>query len=96
MKMIIWVDERGYKQRSYVPDNADDKEAKFGIPAGPPDIDQIDWDAVKREISHVLAFNELWSFDEVQRSPNGVVSAINVLKRHLLQLYREDYKQRKS
>jgi len=90
MRPVIWEDKRGYLRRSLVRDTDGDGMAEYGIPAGPPDMDLLDWDGIKREINNVLIENEVFSWDDVQRSGTGIAPALNVLKRHLIHKYRED------
>lgn len=92
MKTVDWTDEKGYIHRSVVPEDAGIGMAKNGIPIGPPDIDRLDWNMIKVEINNFLAREGIWTWDDYQRNPNGVVAALSVIKRHLIDMYREDWK----
>ena len=59
MKLVNWTDRRGFKYRSILPDNSDENMAPHGVPAGPPNLDQLDWDAIKHEINDGLYRNGL-------------------------------------
>ena len=90
MRYVIWEDKRGYLRRSLIKDTDGDGMAEYGIPAGPPDFDSLDWDEIKREIHNALAKNEVFDWTDVQRSSTGLAPALNVIKWHLIHKYRED------
>jgi hypothetical protein len=90
MKKVLWVDENGYKHCSEVRDNDPDSLAKSGIPCDPPNIEEIDWDAVKRDLHNLLLERGLTSWQELNRSQGHIKSAIqDVLYRRLIALYRQ-------
>jgi hypothetical protein len=89
MKAIIYTDSNGYLRRSLIRDDDPDTMAECGIPAGPPDIRQLDIDAILQSINNFLVQNNLFDWDDVQRSPGGVAPALNILKRAMIALYRD-------
>jgi hypothetical protein len=90
MKKVVWIDENGYKRCSEVRDNDPDSLAKSGIPCDPPNIEEIDWDAVKRDLHNLLLERGLTSWQEINRSQGHIKSAIqDVLYRRLIALYRQ-------
>lgn len=89
MRLVAWTDEYSKKRWAWVRDNEPDSMARYGIPAGPPDLDLMDWDGIKREIGEVLEQQGIFSWQDWQRNPTGAQSAMNVIKRHLIRLYRE-------
>lgn len=91
MKILTWKDEHGYKYRSLVRNGDDNPE--IGLPDNIPDLDQIDWEQVKKELHNRLTENELITWKDVQLSQNGVTSAIlSVLKRRIINLYKLEVK----
>ncbi len=91
MKILVWEDEHGYKYRSLVRNGDDSPE--IGLPDNIPDLDQIDWEQVKKELHNRLTENELITWKDVQLSQNGVTSAIlSVLKRRIISLYKLEVK----
>jgi hypothetical protein len=54
MKIVIWKDKHGYKHRSLLRDTDRDDQAAYGVPQDPPDLNQIDWEEVKKEIHNHL------------------------------------------
>ena len=91
MRLVNWTDGKGFTYRSIVPDYADDYMARHGVPSGPPNLDQIDWETVKKEINEALNKHGLYTWDDVQKDPNGVGIALSIFKRHLIHLYREEW-----
>jgi hypothetical protein len=50
MKHIIYVDKSGFKRRSLVKDADTEENAQYGIPAGPPDLRQLDMAQLVRDV----------------------------------------------
>lgn len=91
MKVLTWEDKHGYKYRSLV--RNDDDNPEIGLPDNIPDLNQIDWEQVKKELHNRLTENELITWKDVQLSQNGVTSAIlSVLKRRIINLYKLEVK----
>ena len=90
MKLVKFVDKSGFKRRSLIKDTDSEDDAQYGIPAGPPDLRQLDMTELMREMSNALADHELWTWEDMQRSKIGVTVATNVLKRALIGLYRNE------
>lgn len=90
MKLIHYTDKAGFNRRSLVKDTDAEDDAQYGLPAGPPDIRQLDWSVLMREMSNALADHELWTWEDLQRSKIGVQVATNVLRRALVNLYRNE------
>jgi hypothetical protein len=60
----------------------------MGIPCEPPDINQIDWEAVKRELHNLLVERQMDGMAAVQRKPELLKSAAqSVLYKRLVALY---------
>ena len=90
MKHITYVDKSGFKRRSLVKDADTEENAQYGIPAGPPDLRQLDMVQLLRDMNNALVDHELWTWNDVIRSSIGVKAATNVMKRALISLYRQD------
>lgn len=89
MKIVTYLDERGYMRSAMLRDNDPDHAAPAGIPLNPPDLDQIDWDEVKRELHNLLVERGLYTWHDVQVAQNGVSSSIqDVLKSKIIRLYK--------
>jgi hypothetical protein len=97
MKNVIWTDGSGWRRRSALPDSYSDERAAEGVPAGPPDVRRVDWEAVMRDLNNMLVDGEVWTWDDVQRRGQQVQGAIlSALKTQLVRLYREDYPERRT
>lgn len=90
MKYIVATDSRGYKRRFLVRDSDGDEDALMGIPSGPPDLDRIDWDSLKKVLNDGLAERGLWTWDEIQTSPEGISFISSTVKQWVSSLFRED------
>jgi hypothetical protein len=90
MKAVIWKDEKNRLRRSLIRDEDGPEMAPYGIPVGPPDVDRLDWHAIKEEVAQALLGQEIYTWRDAQAHPDGITAAINVLKRHLIQLYKLD------
>ena len=88
MKAVKFRDKRGYLRRVLIRDTDGEDAARFGLPAGPPDIDLIDWDAVKRQINDYLVEAGIDNFHALQRE-KGLDAVASIVKRHVQALYRE-------
>ena len=90
MRVIIYTDKEGLKRRALVRDNDPDSMADKGMPAGPPDLELLDWDETRRQIHNELADAGLWTWDDVQRMQNGVSGVVRrVVIDRIIRLYRE-------
>lgn len=90
MKHIVYIDKSGFKRRSLVKDTDTEEEAQYGVPAGPPDLRQLDMVQLLRDMNNALADHELWTWNEARSSQIGVTVATNVMKRALINLYRQE------
>ena len=89
MRAVVYEDNNGYLRRTLVKDTDGDEMAEYGVPAGPPDVERLDWEAIKREINNILVSEGLLGWMEVNKSKLGLRVATNVLARHLNMLYKE-------
>ena len=88
MKITRWIDDSGYQRISILRD--DDEHTDIGLRKGPPDVTSLDWDDIVRDLHNALVGRNLFTYEDVLRSQNGVTSAIlSVLKRRVVGLYRQ-------
>ena len=93
LKLVEWEDGDGWKRLSLLrEEDPDELAGKIGIPADPPDVRELDWEAVARELNNILVRDRLINWKSVQRSQNGVTTAILHcgLRKMLIQLYRQE------
>ena len=90
MRIVQWTDREGYKHRSLIRDNDPDHMAEQGIPQDPPDLNEVDWEWVKKTLHNTLVDNGMIGWDDVVRKPNAVSAAIKTsMKRQVVNLYRD-------
>lgn len=89
MKLVDYTDQNGFKHKVLIKDGDGEEMAPYGVPVGPPDLDALDWEYLKREMNNALFENELFTWDDVQRSQIGVQPALTIMKRALIALYRD-------
>ncbi len=88
---VTYTDENSWKRCSLVREIDGESEGKYGIPIGPPDISRLDWDYIKKEINNTLVDMGVVDWPSFQANPQGVIAAMNVVKRALFDLYRQEY-----
>jgi len=90
MRIVDWIDDKGYKRRSLVRDKDPDSSARFGIPQGPPSLDELDWKAIKRDLHNQLMDRGLHTYQDVTKQQNGVTgSVLAAVRKPLILLYRK-------
>lgn len=92
MREVIWTDRRGWTHRSLVRDQDSDECAEQGILRDPPNLEEMDWEGIKKDLHNALATSGLYSWQDVQRrgAEDGLRGAIlSAIKRRLINLYRE-------
>lgn len=90
MKQITWTDDDGRIRNSLVRDEDTIKEAQLGIPLDPPDVDLLDWEAIKTEIHNQLVRRGLWSWRELTKDSDLSSVVLSAVRPHLARLYRND------
>lgn len=89
MRYVIFTDERGFRRRVMVRDTDGDEMARGGIPAGPPDLNAIDWEWLRREINNKLVEHGLFTWDDVMKSTIGLKVVETLVRRALKSAYQE-------
>lgn len=90
MRYVIVEDKNGYKHKMMIKDSDPDSMAKKGIPCDPPDLEQMDWDAVKRDIHNLLVERGLSTWKDINVLHGNIRSVIqDVLYRRLIALFRQ-------
>ena len=88
MKVVVWKDERGLKHRSMLRDSDPDSAAEMGILMDPPDLEQLDWDGVRKDIHNALVEREIVTWRDLQKSQatRGIILA--AMKSRLINLFK--------
>lgn len=94
MKTVTWVDKQGWSHQSLLRDNDPDASAPQGIPQDPPDVNSLDWDAIKRDLHQELLNRGLLNWSDLERLQNSLSAvATTVLKPYLVLLFRQTRKE---
>lgn len=89
MRTVIWEDRNGYTRASLVRDGDPDEAAEAGVPIEPPDLDQINWEEVKRDLSNNLVRKGLFTYKDMRNAQNGIRSAVILaLHKKVVDLYK--------
>lgn len=88
MKAVVYKDKHGYLRRVLIRDDDGLDMAEYGLPAGPPDVEEIDWEAVKLTINNILVQGEVFNYADLQ-SKRMLDSVAAVVKKQVANLYRE-------
>lgn len=95
MRYVFFKDKSGKTRRTLVREEDGDEMAEFGLPAGPPDIEFIDWEALKVQVHNALVGAGAYDLMSLQRS--GVLESVgNIFKRHVQALYRDEDRQART
>ena len=90
MRYVTYKDKSGLLHRTLIPDGSGDEMAEYGVPADPPNIHDVDWDYLKREIHNQLVGRGLFTWqDVIGQSCDALQFASTLLKRQLVALFRQ-------
>lgn len=91
MRRIDWEDRNGYKRASLIRDHDPDSVAEAGIPMGPPDLEALDWEGLKRDLHNALMEAHILTWEDLQKTNANLQGiACRALKRHIVQLFKLD------
>lgn len=88
MREVVYEDKNKYLRRVLLRDEDSDDMAAFGLPVGPPDIELVDWEAIKREINNYLVRNNVKTHMDMQRT-RALDTVCNIVKREVDRVFRE-------
>lgn len=88
MKLVITEDKRGYLHRYYITDDMKEKDAEKGIPDDPIDVEQLDWDEIKRELHNLLVKRAIINIKDVPTMRHLSNTILSVLQPRLVGLYK--------
>lgn len=89
MKPVIWTDSTGRKRRTLIKDDDGPEMARYGIPADPPDVRSIDFEALFQEIEALQYEHGLFNWRAAMNNQAGMQAIINTFKRKLIELYKQ-------
>lgn len=76
MRRVTYTDRRGHLKVALVRDTDPDEVASSGLPLGPPNIDGIDWEEVKKEINNAMVRDGVLGIKDLPRHPNSLTAAV--------------------
>jgi hypothetical protein len=89
MRKVKWIDRSGWERVSLLRDEDPDEDAPLGVPVEMPDVEQVDWETVKRELHNALVQNGLFDYNDLVINQNGLPPLIAaIIKRQLVTLYK--------
>lgn len=89
MRLVHWVDEKGWHRASLVRDSDPDDMAPQGIGKDPPRLDDLTWQDCMKEIHNKLVDMEIFSLDDVQRHQDAVGNVVGgVIRRKIIELFK--------
>ncbi len=90
MKVTRWIDEVGYQRVSIVRNDDATPKATHGLRIGPPDVTELDWENVVKDLHNSLVERELFTYKDIITKKNSVTSAIlSTLRRRVIELYKQ-------
>lgn len=87
MKIVKYSDSARFLRAAYVKDTDAPSAGPRGIPAG-PQLEDLDWDELKREINNILIGADLLTWDDVLHNQQAFSQALTAFKRRLIGIYR--------
>lgn len=86
MKVVVF-EKNGYRYKSLMRDC--DTDPSLGIIQGPPNLDELDWEAAKRDLHNALFDAGLYTWFDIQQKQGlpGIVQT--AFRTRIINLYRE-------
>jgi hypothetical protein len=89
-RVVTYIDDRGRKIPVALPSGVPDSAAPLGVPIEHIDVDELDWDEIKRDLHNQLVDAGLFTWNDVQRAQNAITGLVNlVVAKRLLNHYRQ-------
>ena len=85
---VVTFEKDGYKYKSTMRDV--DTNPSQGIIQGPPNLDELDWVAIKRDLHNALFDAGLMSWLDIQQNQGLPGIILGAMRRRLINLYREE------
>ncbi len=91
MRLVTWYDEDGFLRQAYGRnEDPDEIVQESGIRHEPPDVRQLDWDELAKELNNLLIERGLITWMDVQKQQDALINTVKtVMKRKLIALYRQ-------
>lgn len=96
MRLIRYENVDGYLYQAWIPENSPASDAEKGVPYNPPDVNRLDWDAIKRELNNLLVKRDIITLKDVDVSGALSGTILSVIQPKLIELYKEQSGYKKS
>ena len=96
MKTVDYIDRDGYKRKRIVRDTVPTEEAYRGIPLEPPDLSQLDWEEIKRELHNRLMDRGLITMKDVRHLKTLQNAIGSIIQPKVVALYKQQIKLEKE
>jgi hypothetical protein len=91
MKFVKWTDSNGIKHLAGITDNIPEKMPHLGYQFDPPDVFNINWQDVAKDLHNQLVDRGLFTYEDIQRYQNRLAGAILAsLRKRVKRLYKEN------
>ena len=90
MRQVTFTDKFGFKKVSLIRDTDSDDLAPQGVPIGPPDLDLVDWEEVKRDLNNMLVDKGILTYQDIIRQNTAVSTCVKAsLTSKIVILYKQ-------
>ena len=84
MNKVKWTDDQGYDHISLTKGKPED-----GIRLDVANVNNLDWEQIKRELHNRLVSAELFNWEDVQSKPGLQGIIISSIKKHIIHEYKK-------
>ena len=92
MKLVTYEDEKGWKHRSLCTDDMLPSQAYQGIPRSPPDVGELDCEALMRELNNALMDCKLFTVADLNKNSGALRSIVlSTFYRPIINLFRNHH-----
>lgn len=88
MQRIIWTDEDGYRQIALLGDTDLATHPEHGIPVTFPEIREMDWEGIVRDLQNTLVDRGLVDVPSIQQSHALEGAVRSIVTRRIIEFYR--------
>ncbi len=89
MKLVIIEDNKGYFHRMFITPDMDERDAHMGLIDDPPNLDELDWEQIKKELHNLLVKRAIISIDSSEELKNLSNTIVSVVQPKIVALLRQ-------
>ena len=92
MKLITYKDEKGWKRCSLITDDMLPSQAYQGLPQSPPDVGELDCEALMRELNNAMVDCKLFTIADLNKNQGALRSIIlSTFHRPIINLFKNHH-----